>query len=362
MAAGGFTFSGHWCECFAPGGDCLSRRFSHGCSCFCSPGEPPSIETKAGDYPFMETSEDGRKVPVVQAYAFGKYLGFLKVTFNDLGEVVEHSGNPILLDSSIPQDPQILAEVDKWKKNLANYTAAVVGRTLVFLNGSNAACRSQECNLGNLICDAMVDNYIRLFNDEQWNHVSACIMNGGGIRSSIDERTYNGSITMEDLLSVLPFGGTFDLVELSGSTLRKTFEYAVRRYGTNSGEFLQVSGIHVEFDVSKPVGNRVRSLSILCTRCRVPQYEPVQDDGLYTVVLPSYLVTGGDGFVVIQNEMKKHSSGDLDISVVSSYITGRGRVYPSLEGRIKVYNSARRLQLPLFSLVSLVLLQSIWSW
>lgn len=47
---------------------------------------------------------------------------------------------------------------------------------------------------------------------------------------------------MEDLLSVLPFGGTFDLVELSGSTLRKTFEYAVRRYGTNSGEFLQVSG------------------------------------------------------------------------------------------------------------------------
>lgn len=66
----------------------------------------------------------------------------------------------------------------------------------------------------------------------------------------------------------------------------------------------------MEFDVSKPVGNRVRSLSILCTRCRVPQYEPVQDDGLYTVVLPSYLVTGGDGFVVIQNEMKKHSSGE----------------------------------------------------
>lgn len=51
----------------------------------------------------MEASEDGRRVPVVQAYAFGKYLGFLKVTFDDAGNVVRSTGNPILLDSSIQQ-------------------------------------------------------------------------------------------------------------------------------------------------------------------------------------------------------------------------------------------------------------------
>lgn len=51
-----------------------------------------------------------------------------------------------------------------------------------------------------------------------------------------------GSITMEDLLAVLPFGGTFDLVQLSGATLRKVFEFSVRRYGSGTGEFLQVSG------------------------------------------------------------------------------------------------------------------------
>lgn len=47
---------------------------------------------------------------------------------------------------------------------------------------------------------------------------------------------------MEDLLAVLPFGGTFDLVQLSGATLRKIFEFSVRRYGSGTGEFLQVSG------------------------------------------------------------------------------------------------------------------------
>lgn len=52
-----------------------------------------------------------------------------------------------------------------------------------------------------------------------------------------------GSITMEDLIAVLPFGGTFDLVQINGSALREAFEHSVRRYGGSTGEFLQVSGI-----------------------------------------------------------------------------------------------------------------------
>lgn len=307
-------------------------------------GSAPSSEVPVGSYPFMVTSQDGRQVPVVQAYAFGKYLGYLKVTFDEAGNVVKSAGNPILLDSSVEQDPQILADVEDWKKNLANYSAQEVGKTLVFLNGTTEECRFRECNLGNLICDAMLDNNMRLSVGEEWNHVSACIFNGGGVRTSIDERTRNGSITMEDLISVLPFGGTFDLVQLKGSTLRKAFEHSVKRYGQSTGEFLQVSGIHVEFDLSKPPGQRVRSLSILCTKCRVPQYEPVEDEVVYKVVLPSYMVTGGDGFSMIQTEILKHDSGDLDISVVSSYITLRKKVYTSVEGRIKIYNSASGLQ------------------
>lgn len=52
-----------------------------------------------------------------------------------------------------------------------------------------------------------------------------------------------GSVTMEDILTVLPFGATVDLVLIKGSTVKKAFEHAVRRYGSMSGEFLQVSGL-----------------------------------------------------------------------------------------------------------------------
>ncbi|KAG7508565.1 5-nucleotidase-like [Solea senegalensis] len=319
-------------------------------------GKPPSSEVPAGPYPFMVKSDDGRQVPVVQAYAFGKYLGYLKVTFDEAGNVVRSSGNPILLDSNVPQDPVVRADVDEWKKNLANYSSRVIGRTLVLLNGETEQCRFRECNLGNLICDAMLDNSIRFPDDVRWNHVSACAFNGGGVRASIDEQSRNGSITMEDLISVLPFGGTFDLVQLRGSTLRKVFEHSVKRYGQSTGEFLQVSGFRVEFDVSKPAWQRVRRLAILCTHCRVPHYEPVRDEDVYAVVLPSYMVSGGDGFSMIADEMLAHNSGDLDISVVSNYITQRRKVYPSVEGRIQVFNSSSGLrgQMSLLVLASLL--------
>ncbi|XP_026164026.1 5'-nucleotidase [Mastacembelus armatus] len=303
-------------------------------------GTPPSTEVPAGPYPFMVRSDDGRQVPVVQAYAFGKYLGYLKVTFDYAGNVLQSTGNPILLDITVPQDAEVLADVEEWKKNLANYSAQVVGKTLVFLNATMQECRFRECNLGNLICDAVIEHNIRFSDGSQWNHVSASIMNGGGIRTSIDEATRNGSITMEDLIAVLPFGGTFDLVQLNGSTLRKAFEHSVRRYGMGTGEFLQVSGFHVEYDISKPAGQRVKNLSIMCTKCRVPRYEPVEDKTVYKVLMPSYLVTGGDGFSMIRDELLKHNSGDLDITVMSNYISQRQKVYPSVEERIKFFSSA----------------------
>ncbi|TRY59156.1 hypothetical protein DNTS_032405, partial [Danionella cerebrum] len=295
-------------------------------------GTPPSSEVPAGPYPLWVQSEDGRQVPVVQAFAFGKYLGFLKVTFDSSGNVLKSSGNPILLDSSIVPDPVIQAEVDAWRTNLANYSSQYVGQTLVYLNGTFEECRFRECNLGNLICDAM------------WNHVSSCIMNGGGIRSPIDERARNGSITMEDLIAVLPFGGTFDLVQLNGSTLREAFEHSVRRYGGNTGEFLQVSGFQLVYDLSKAPGNRVKSINVLCTECRVPRYEPLNLKKVYKVVLPAYLVDGGDGFTMIKEQKLKHDSGDLDISVVASYISERKRVHPAVEGRIRFSSSSARLQ------------------
>uniref|UniRef100_A0A3Q3X125 5'-nucleotidase n=1 Tax=Mola mola TaxID=94237 RepID=A0A3Q3X125_MOLML len=299
-------------------------------------GKPPSTEVPAGLYPFMVRSNDGRNVPVVQAFAFGKYLGYLKVNFDESGNVIKAVGNPILMDSSIPQDPDILADIEKWKKDLALYSSQYVGQTSVYLNGTFEECRFRECNLGNLICDAMIYHNVKHSSDRQWNHVSVCMLNSGAIRSPIDERYKNGT----DILTVLPFGGTFDLVQIKGSTVKKAFEHSVKRYGSMSGEFLQVAGVQVEYDLSRPANHRVASVSLLCTECRVPKYKPLDPEETYTVAMPSYMVKGGDGFDMIKEESLKHNTGDMDISVVSKYISDMKRIYPAVEGRITIRSSA----------------------
>lgn len=48
---------------------------------------------------------------------------------------------------------------------------------------------------------------------------------------------------MEEILTVLPFGATFDLVKIKGSAVKMAFEHSVHRYGNMHGEFLQVSGL-----------------------------------------------------------------------------------------------------------------------
>lgn len=50
-------------------------------------------------------------VAVVQAYAFGAFLGELKVTFDDDGNVIEAVGEPIPMDASVAEDQAILSLV-----------------------------------------------------------------------------------------------------------------------------------------------------------------------------------------------------------------------------------------------------------
>lgn len=65
----------------------------------------------------------------------------------------------------------------------------------------------------------------------------------------------------------------------------------------------------MKYDLSKPQDQRVVSLSMLCTDCRLPKYEPLDPEKIYTVVMPSYIVDGGDGFDMIKNGLLKHNTG-----------------------------------------------------
>ena len=68
-------------------------------------------ERAEGPYPVMVENPDGVQVPIVQAFAYSKYVGELSVNFNDEGVVTAAYGEPHLLDASVEPDSIFLAKV-----------------------------------------------------------------------------------------------------------------------------------------------------------------------------------------------------------------------------------------------------------
>jgi len=299
-------------------------------------GEPPSTEVPVGPYPFVETQTgSGKQVPVVQAYTAGKYLGFLNLTINDEGQITGWNGNPILLDERIPEDPEVLAEVQELAEPLFNLTQTVVGNSKVLLEGLKEVCRGYECNMGNMISDAMVNFYLNRHAGEEgaWTNTAIGTWNSGGIRTSIMQ----GDFTVADILAVMPFRNTIERIEVYGSTLKQILEHSVRQHESEDpgGEFLQFSGMKVTFNVEREPMDRVVDIQILCAKCQVPKYEPWNKDAVYAMLVSDFLLSGGDGYsFVVEQLITRVSYGDVLADVVMEYTEKYSPISHAVEGRI----------------------------
>lgn len=294
-----------------------------------------------GPYPTVVARPGGSACLVVQDFYMGKYMGNITVTWDDHGDVVTWSGQPTLLDKTIPQDPAGLALLDKYRERISKGRKMSVASTKVLLAGEKAVCRFGECNLGNLVMDAFLKKLATTYPTKvgSWSSVAAAISNAGGIRAAIDEQTAGGVITFEDVVNVLPFSNTLILVNVTGSQLKDLFEFSVHRHDTTEkigrGEFLTIAGMRVVFNAYNEPGNRVVDLQILCTACRIPTFERVQNDRVYRIAVVSYIFTGGDGFnfsFVKPNDQL--NTGLDDVEVVVEYLNATSPITTGLDGRI----------------------------
>lgn len=93
----------------------------------------PSNNIIEGDYPTIVTKSNGKLAAVVQAYAYTKYLGHLKMTFDDAGDLVSWRGLPWLMDGEVKQDEDTQRELQGWKDELIQIGKTLVGSTDVVL-------------------------------------------------------------------------------------------------------------------------------------------------------------------------------------------------------------------------------------
>ncbi|KAK9711177.1 5prime-nucleotidase, C-terminal domain [Popillia japonica] len=99
---------------------------------------------------------------------------------------------------------------------------------------------------------------------------------------------------------------------------------------------VQVSGLRLVLDRTKPIGSRVVSMKIRCHACEIPAYEDVDLDKYYPIAMTAYLANGGDNHQAIRNNLRNFSEGPIFIDVISEYVEKLSPILIGLEERIIV--------------------------
>lgn len=264
----------------------------------------------AGPYPDMVND-----VAIVQAYAYGKYLGELNVTFDDDGNVIEASGEPILIDSTIAEDADTLARVAELAGPLDEIRNEVVAETAAPIEGDRSFCRAVECEMGNLIADAMLDRV-------KDQGIDIAIQNGGGIRASIDA----GPVTKGEVLTVLPFQNTLSTFQVTGAVVIEALENGVSQIEEGAGRFPQVAGMSYAFDASAEPGSRISDVMVAGA--------PIEMDKVYGVVSNNYVRNGGDGYSMFEDADNAYDFGPDLADVTADFLAAKGPFTPYIDGRI----------------------------
>ena len=254
---------------------------------------------------------------IVQAYAYGKFLGELNVTFNDAGEITEAVGEPIIVDGAISEDAATKARIAEAAAPLEEIRNKVVANAVDAIAGDRAICRVQECAMGNLVADAMLDRV-----KEQG--VEIAIANSGGIRASIDA----GEVTMGEVLTVLPFQNTLSTFRISGATLVAALENGVSQVEEVKGRFPQVAGVSFTFNASAEVGSRISNVMVGGAAVDLAK--------MYGAVSNNYVRNGGDGYKMFRDAVDAYDYGPDLADVTAEYLAAQGPYTPYTDGRISM--------------------------
>ncbi|SMX32191.1 bifunctional metallophosphatase/5'-nucleotidase [Actibacterium lipolyticum] len=268
-----------------------------------------------GPYPTMVGD-----TAIVSAYAYGKFLGELNVTFNDEGVITEAVGEPIIMDAAVTEDEGTVSRISELAAPLEEIRQKVVAETAEAIEGDRSVCRAQECPMGNLVADAMLARV-------KDQGIQVAIQNGGGLRASIDA----GEVTMGEVLTVLPFQNTLSTFQTTGQTIIDALENGVSQVEEGAGRFPQVAGIKFTWTADAEPGSRVKEVMVM----EGDSFVAIDPAKTYGVVTNNYVRNGGDGYKMFSTDATNVYDFGPDLAdVTAEFLAADGPYTPYTDGRI----------------------------
>ncbi|NJN66640.1 MAG: bifunctional metallophosphatase/5'-nucleotidase [Chloroflexaceae bacterium] len=246
------------------------------------PGELAGVD---GPYPIEVEDPDGRTVYIVTTAGNYKYLGRIDVEFDSAGEITS-----IMADMSYPRrvipdsaenasaiaaleltdavapDATIESEVvAPLEACFDSYPPIVRSEVLLNVSHSGGAygefgggVRTVETNAGNLVADSFLDAYQKLAEDHDlppYDVTVVAFQNGGGIRQNVGDvlpvgGQVPGPISRLHTGAVLAFSNNVAVVtDVTPEEVKSIFERSVASLPKAGGQFLQVAGLWVRYDL-----------------------------------------------------------------------------------------------------------------
>lgn len=289
-----------------------------------------------GDHTNVQFSGTVKNALVVENLSKGASYARVNLTLDKTSGTVTAKTNTFVepVKTGVTPDPAVEAVLAPYRTQLAaQLDQKIAVATAVFPRGNNAE-RLGEVALGNLITDALRARY----------GTQLAIENGGNIRASIpssyapQDKTLRRptagyqpgppyDIVAGDVYTVLSFGNTAVTRTVTGAQLHAMLENSVSVLPAQSGRFLQISGFSFTYDVTKPVGSRVVSVTL-------DGGTPILNDTTtYTLTLNDFTNAGGDEYSMLADG--QGTTRELEAQVVLDYLRQQGTVTPSVGKRIQ---------------------------
>ncbi len=244
---------------------------------------------------------------IVQAGSYGEYLGVLELTYDPARKKIARytQKNELKLVSAHRRawfDSDVARIIEPYNRKVSKQFSRAVGTAALDLTRNPG----RESNLGDLITDAM----------RTASGAQIALQNGGGIRADV----LKGPITLEQIYTVLPFDNVIVAMDLTGTQVLKLLERS-----TLTDKDLQVSGLKVEYDLSKPAGSRVVSATV--------DGKPLVPTTVYRVATNDFLAAGGDLYTEFKEGRNVVFGSELR-DAVTDYITHHSPVTVGTDGRM----------------------------